>query len=210
LIIKTVFTPGKIGEDIMVEAFFDYLKKFSSAPLSEAEKVLFRQAFVPSKLRKRQYLLQAGEQCKNFAFIVKGSMRQYTVDDKGAEHIVRLGVEGWWMGDRESWIMDTPSLYNIDAWEDTQMLLITRKSTLELLKSIPAFSEMIRQLDDNNNIANQRRLTSYISATAEKRYADFVDCYPELQQRFPQHIIASYLGITKDTLSRVKRQLLRK
>lgn len=194
----------------MHEAFFDYLNKISSVPLSEDEKALLKQSFVPSKLRKRQYLLQAGDQCKYFAFIVKGSMRQYSVDEKGTEHIVRLGVEGWWMGDRESWVMLTPTMYNIDAWEDTQMLLITRENTLELLRKVPAFCEMIRQLDERNNIANQRRLTSSISATAEKRYTDFIACYPELMERFPQHVIASYLGITKDTLSRVKRQLMQK
>lgn len=199
-----------IREVNMYEAFFDYLKKFSADPLSEDEKALLRQAFIPSKLRKRQYLLQAGNQCKHFAFIVKGSMRMYSVDDKGSEYIVRLGVEGWWMGDRESWAMVTPSLYNIDAWEDTEALLINRDNALELMKTIPAFREMVRQLDERNNIANLRRLTSSISSTADKRYTDFIACYPELLHRFPQHIIASYLGITKDTLSRVRRQLLQK
>jgi CRP-like cAMP-binding protein len=192
----------------MYEAFFDYLKKFSSDPLSEDEKTMLRQSFIPSKLRKKQYLLQAGNQSKHFAFIVKGSMRMYTVNDKGTEHIVRLGVEGWWMGDRESWVMATPSLYHIDALENTEVLLITNDNASELLKTSPAFCEMGRQLDERNNIANQRRLTSSISGTAEKRYEDFAACYPELMERFPQHIIASYLGITKDTLSRVKRQLL--
>ncbi|WP_243732526.1 Crp/Fnr family transcriptional regulator [Pedobacter metabolipauper] len=137
-------------------------------------------------------------------------MRQYSVDDKGTEHIVRLGVEGWWMGDRESWAMLSPSMYNIDAWEDCEMLLINRDNTLELIKNSPAFCAMIHKLDERNNIANQRRLTSSISATAEKRYTDFIACYPELLERFPQHVIASYLGINKDTLSRVKRQILQK
>jgi CRP-like cAMP-binding protein len=194
----------------MHEALFNYLKKFSSDPLSEEEKVLLKQAFIPSTLRKRQYFLQAGYQCKHIAFIVKGAMRQYSVDDKGIEHTLRLGVEGWWMGDRESWVMLTPSIYHIDACENTEMLLINRANTLELIKKVPAFCEMLFQLDENNFIANQRRLTSYISSTAEKRYTDFIACYPELVERFPQHIIASYLGITKDTLSRVRRQLLQK
>lgn len=133
-------------------------------------------------------------------------MRQYTVDDKGNEHIVRLGIENWWMGDRESWIMGTPSRYNIDAWENTEMLLISRPNALALMK-LTAFCEMLRQLDDKNNIANQRRITSAISASAEARYADFAACYPDLLERFPQHIIASYLGFTKDTLSRIKNKL---
>ncbi|OZI07909.1 cyclic nucleotide-binding protein [Siphonobacter sp. BAB-5385] len=194
----------------MVEAFLEYLKQFSTSPLSIEEKALLHQAFIPSRLRKRQYLVQAGEPCRNFAFIVKGSMRQYIVDEKGIEHIVQLGVEDWWMGDRESWVKGTPSVYNVDAWEDTQMLLITRQSALELLKKVPAFNEMTCQLDERNNIANQRRLTSSISSQAEKRYAEFIDWYPELAERFPQHLIASYLGITKDTLSRVKRQRMQK
>ncbi|MCE7064059.1 Crp/Fnr family transcriptional regulator [Dyadobacter sp. CY326] len=192
----------------MYEAFFNYLEKFSSEPVSEDEKVLLKKALIPAKLRKRQYFLQAGDQCKNFAFIVKGAMRQYSVDEKGTEHIVRLGVEDWWMGDRESWVMLTASIYNIDAWEDTEMLLINRANTLELIKTIAPFRDMIQQLDEKNNIANQRRLTSTISSNAQKRYTEFIDCYPELLQRFPQHIIASYLGITKDTLSRIRRQLL--
>lgn len=194
----------------MHEAFFDYLKDFSPDPLSDFERGLIRDALVPFKLRKRQYFLQEGDRCKNFAFIIKGAMRQYVVDEKGVEHIVRVGVENWWMGDRESWVMNSPSLYNIDAWENTEMFLITRANALELIKKVPAFFEMTRILDERNNIANQRRLTSAISGTAEKRYTDFVACYPDLLERFPQHIIASYLGITKDTLSRVKRQLMQK
>ena len=167
----------------MYEAFFDYLKNFTSDPFSEHDRALIKEAFVPSKLRKRQYFLQEGGQCKHFAFIVKGAMRQYTVDDRGVEHIVRLGIEGWWMGDRESWVMLSPSQYNIDACENTEMLLINRANALDLIKRVPAFSEMVRQLDERNNIANQRRLTSAISAVAEKRYTDFIVCYPELLER---------------------------
>jgi CRP-like cAMP-binding protein len=161
-------------------------------------------------LRKRQFLLKEGDQLKYFAFIVKGAMRMYSVDDEGIEHIVRLGVEGWWMGDRESWSMLTPSLYNIDAWENSELLLLAREDALDLMKKVPIFSEMTRQLDERNQIANNRRLNSAISATAVNRYLDFVTCYPELVERFPQHIIASYLGVNKDTLSRVKRQRYRK
>jgi CRP-like cAMP-binding protein len=194
----------------MYEAFFSYLKKFSPDPLADDEKALVIQTLVPSRLRKRQFLLQEGDLCKNFAFIVKGAMRMYSVDDKGIEHIVRLGVEGWWMGDRESWSMLTPSRYHIDAWENCDLLYITREGSLDLMKKVPAFCEMMRQLDERNHIANNRRLTSAIGATAEKRYTDFIECYPELFERFPQHIIASYLGLNKDTLSRVKRQHYRK
>ncbi|MNY27846.1 hypothetical protein D3C86_1617830 [compost metagenome] len=89
-------------------------------------------------------------------------------------------------------------------------MLITRENTLELLERFPTFRDMTTVLDEKNNIANQRRITSSISGSAEQRYIDFISCYPNLVERFPQHIIASYLGITKDTLSRVKRQLFQK
>jgi hypothetical protein len=78
------------------------------------------------------------------------------------------------------------------------------------VKQLPAFDEMVRGMDERNNISTQRRITSSISLTAEKRYVDFTNSHPDFLQRFPQHIIASYLGITKDTLSRVRKQALRK
>jgi CRP-like cAMP-binding protein len=142
--------------------------------------------------------------CKYSAFIVKGAMRQYTVDDKGVEHFVRLSIENWWVNDRESYLMLTPSIYNIDAWEDTEMLLLTRDNFLEHLSSIPAINEMAKNLDERYFIASQKRLNASISFSAEKRYAEFVKAYPELLNRFPLHIIASYLGITKETLSRIR------
>jgi len=192
----------------MYDFFFSYIQKFNSAPITSNEKERYRAAFSPFKLRRRQYFLQEGNRCISFAFIVKGAMRQFTIDEKGVEHIVRLGIENWWMGDRESWVMNTPSFYTIDAWENTEMLLLNRENALEL-STIPAFSRMMHRLDENNNMANQRRITAAISASAEKRYTEFAACYPELLERFPQHIIASYLGFTKDTLSRIKRKLVK-
>lgn len=191
----------------MHESFFKYLKKFSSDPLTEQEMAIFKRGFIPFKLRKRQYFLQAGDKCKNFAFITKGAMRRYTVDDKGIEHTDMLAIEDWWMGDRESFVMSTPSIYHIDACEDTEMLIINRTESLEF-RIIPIWCEMLRQLDQNNNVASQNRITASISLSAENRYLDFVARYPKFETRFPQHLIASYLGITKDTLSRIKRKIL--
>ncbi|PST83274.1 cyclic nucleotide-binding protein [Pedobacter yulinensis] len=190
----------------MHDAFFRYLTKFVSDPLSDEEKALIKRTFVPHRLRKRQFLLQAGDHCRHFAFIVKGAMRMYSVDEKGAEHIVRLGIEDWWMGDRESFVYATPSPYHIEACEHCELLLITKASVDELQEKLPAYREMRLRLDERNIMANNRRLTSAISSPADKRYAEFAACYPELIERFPQHIIASYIGINKDTLSRVKRQ----
>ena len=191
----------------MHELLIEYIKNHSATPLTESEVQAIRKAFLPKRIRKKQYLLQEGEVCKYSAFIVKGAMRQYSVDDKGAEHIIRLSIENWWAVDRESFVMLTPSIYNIDAWEDTEALLITRADYLEVLNPIPAFVEMARKLDENYSIATQKRLNASISFSAEERYRDLLNTYPEFLRRFPQHIIASYLGITKETLSRIRHQL---
>jgi len=114
----------------MHESLIQYIQKFSATPLSAGAIQGSKDLFVPKKLRKKQYFLQKGEVCKYFAFIGKGAMRQYTVDERGVEHIVHLSIENCWVGDRESWVMLTPSNYNIDAWEDTDLLLITRADTL--------------------------------------------------------------------------------
>src|SRR5437016_4051918 len=110
----------------MYEPLIKYINSYTDLPLTEKEMGLIKNTFISKRFKKRQYLLQAGEVCKYFAFIVKGAMKQYSVDDKGAEHVVQLSVENWWAGDRESFVMLTPSVYNIDAWEDTDALLITR------------------------------------------------------------------------------------
>jgi CRP-like cAMP-binding protein len=189
----------------MYESLLKYIKSHSKTPLTEGEIDTIKNIVVPKKLRKGQYFLQEGEVCKYLGFIVSGAMRQYSVDDKGAEHIVRLTVENWWAGDRESHINLTPSAYNIDAWEDSNLLQFTRADQLLYLNAIPAINEMSLKLDENFAIAAQKRFNTQISMTAENRYSEFSKSFPEFVQRFPQHIIASYLGITKETLSRIRR-----
>ena len=193
----------------MHNIFFAYVNQHSKYPLTKDEETLITAAFQPKKLRKKQYFLQEGDVCKHTAFVVKGAMRQYSVDAKGVEHVVNLFIENYWASDRESMIMLTPSVFNIDAWEDTEILMVTRAQMLDLMSKIPALVEMIRLMDERNAIANQRRLNSTISGTAERRYEEFSSNHPQFIQRFPQHLIASFLGITKETLSRIRKQSIR-
>lgn len=193
----------------MYKKLFAYIEQHSVSQLTTEEETLIEKTFQYKKLRKKQYFLQEGDVCKYVGFIVKGAMRQFSVDDKGTEHIVHLFIENYWASDRESSIMLTPSRYNIDAWEDTELLIITRAEMLDLMEKIPALVAMIRFMDERNAIANQRRLSSTIGNTAEKRYEEFVDNHPQFVQRFPQHILASYLGITKETLSRIRKPAIK-
>jgi CRP-like cAMP-binding protein len=195
---------------MMLESFIKYINSYTTAPLTEGEIDLIEGFFIPKKFRKRQYFLQEGEVCKYTAFITKGAMRQYRVDEKGEEHIIKLFIENWWASDRESLMNHTPSIYFIDAWEDTEALLVTKTDLSDLADRIHTLSEWLRKLDANFAIASQKRITAAISMSAEERYYDLEKTNPAFLQRFPQHIIASYLGINRETLSRIRSRSFKK
>lgn len=158
------------------------------------------------KLRKRQYLLQEGDVWKYNAFIVKGCVRTFSVDEKGNEHILNFAIENWWTGDRESLLSGEPSAYNIEALEDTEVILIIKETFDQLCKEIPAFNDMINNILQRSFNASQKRIHTFLSLSAEEKYLQFLEKYPQLIMRVPQGMIASYLGITAETLSRVRKQ----
>ena len=119
----------------MHDLLINYINRYISNTLQDSDIELIKSAFVAKKIRRKQYLLQEGEVCKYIVFIVNGAMRQYTVDSKGGEHI----IENWWAADRESFIMLTPSIDNIDAWEDTEALTITRSDQEHVRKGFLSF-----------------------------------------------------------------------
>lgn len=195
----------------MHELLKKYIEEKTSIAITEQEFEQLKLAFIPKRLRRRQYFLQEGDICKFSAFIAKGAMRQFSVDDKGMEHTINLGIENWWMSDRESFLMEIPSKYNIEATEDCDLLLMDKEANAKLReKSIPAFTELFRILDQNHFIATEKRMHAAITLTAEEKYQDILNTRPEFLQRFPQHMIASYLGISPETLSRVRSQMASK
>ena len=177
--------------------------------LSADEKQVFMTHFKPKKLRKRQYFLQEGDVCKYTGFIVKGSARTFTVDERGHEHILKLSIENWWLVDFESFYQLTPSRFNIEALEDMELLQITNAQVEEFIKPIPAFLAMQNVISQNYTIANQKRMQSGFSYSAEERYEELIRDYPHFLQRFPQNLIASYLGLSPETLSRIKKNSLK-
>ena len=191
------------------EALFDYIQEISGKLLSEDDKHLLMTHFKPKKLRKRQYFLQEGDVCKYIGFIVKGSARTFTVDEKGHEHILKLSVENWWLTDFESFYLLTPSRFNIEALEQLEILQSTNAEIEEFLKHIPAFSAMSNVISQNNTLAAQRRMQAAMSFTAEERYGELIRNYPHFLQRFPQNMIASYLGLSPETLSRIKKNAVK-
>jgi CRP-like cAMP-binding protein len=187
----------------MYETLFTYIRSKSTTPLNDADTSLLRSLLVTKKFRKGQYLLEEGEVCKFGAFIVKGAMRQYSLDEKGSEHIIQLLLENWWVGDRESFEKEIPSPFYIDAWEETDVLLIA-KNNFDRMKGIPAVAEMFNAIINRHVAMLHERVRDINSLTAEKSYENLMQKHPEFLKRFPQRIIASYLGITPETLSRLR------
>ena len=153
---------------------------------------------------KKQYLLQDGDVCKYTAFVEKGLLRTFTVDGKGNDHVLQFSMEGWWIADLYSFYTGEISSYNIEALEDCELLLITEPNYEILLNKIPILERYFRILIQNNLIATQRRLMDSMSVQAEEKYLKLIDNFPDCLQRIPQHMIASYLGITRETLSRIR------
>jgi CRP/FNR family transcriptional regulator, anaerobic regulatory protein len=189
----------------MQEVFRKYLDSHQTTPVGDEEFALIISYFTPKKLRRRQYLLQEGDVCRHLSFIAKGAMRQYTVDEKGTEHILRFGIENWWMSDRESFITKQPSRFNIEAVEDCELLQLNHTGYEELSRVSPAYIQLNRILDERGYIAAQKRIHSSISNTAEERYIELLNTHPAFFQRFPQNMIASYLGVSPETLSRIRK-----
>ncbi|MBN9351375.1 MAG: Crp/Fnr family transcriptional regulator [Chitinophagaceae bacterium] len=183
----------KVTETIAItEEEFDYCKTL----------------FQPKKLRRKRLLFGEGDVCKYTAFVEKGLLRSYVIDEKGAEHVLQFSLEGWWTADLASFLTEEPSMYNIEALEDCELLLISKPSWDLLLEKVPAFERYFRILIQNNLIVTQRRLIASFSNTAEEKYQKLIENFPHILQRVPQHMIASYLGITRETLSRVRGQMV--
>lgn len=181
-----------------------------SVSLTDEEFDFCKTLFQPKKIRKKQYLLQDGDVCKYTAFVEKGILRSYTIDQKGSEHILQFALEGWWLGDLYSFFTGLPSNYNMDALEDSELLLINKPNWDILLERVPKLERFFRILIQNNLIATQRRLIGSFSETAEKKYENLMTSFSDCFQRVPQHMIASYLGITRETLSRIRNNIAKK
>ena len=184
-----------------------HTKLTETISLTEEEFDFCKTLFLPKKLRKRLSLLQEGDVCKYTAFVEKGMLRTYSIDEKGNEPILQFSMEGWWVADLYSFFTNEPSHFNIEALEDSELLLITQPSWDILLEKIPAFERYFRILIQNNLIATQRRLMGTMSETAEEKYLKLIKNFSDCIQRVPQHMIASYLGITRETLSRVRSHI---
>jgi CRP-like cAMP-binding protein len=175
--------------------------------ITSAEEAKLKEFFIPKKIRKRQYVLNAGDVCQYITFVEKGMLRSFTVDDDGNEHVVQFAIEGWWISDVGSFISGNNALYNIEALEDSEVLNLTKQAMDDMMDQVPQLERYFRLLMQNNIIALQRRVIAYMSLSAEEKYLKLMDVCPDIISRAPQQYVASYLGITPETLSRVRKQV---
>ncbi|WP_136669236.1 Crp/Fnr family transcriptional regulator [Flavobacterium sp. H122] len=186
-----------------VEPLLDYLSS-KSYVLNDKEKALIQEKFHPRLYRKRQYILQEGDICTQFNFVVRGCLRTYSVDKKGNIHVLQFGIENYWINDLGSFHGVKPSTLNIDALEDTVVLQISRKDLISLYQQSAIFERIFRVLIENGFVNLQGRLLQNFSLTAEERYESFLNQYPQLINRISQVQIAAFLGVTPEFLSRLR------
>jgi CRP-like cAMP-binding protein len=166
--------------------------------------------FVPATLRAGEFLQRAGAVATHAAFVTRGCLRTYAIDAKGKEHIVQFAPETWWVADAASLASGKPSDYFVEALEDSDLLLIDPRSHEALVEKSPGYAAAFRRGLQRHAAAKDERLVNAMSASAQDRYLHFLQTYPSLARRVPQRMLASYLGVTPETVSRIRKRLSQK
>ncbi len=190
----------------MFEVLKQYLANKVGVTTEQFEKL--EPLLTARNLKKGEVILNAGDICKRTAFIEKGCLRSYVIDKKGKEHIISFAPENWWLADQNSLVKGQPAMFYIDAVEDSEVIFMEGHIQKVLEEVIPGSQQMFVQLTQNNIFAMQKRLVNHLSATADERYLDFIETYPSLALRLPQKMIAAYIGVAAESLSRIRGQIL--
>ena len=186
----------------MFSALFDHVAKFTQ--LDEVEKGLLSQFLEHRSLKKREHLFKIGETCASLSFVLSGCMRMYMINEFANERTLSFGLEQWWICDWESYERGNPSLFAIQAVEDTRLATISIENYEAMLKKIPAMERYFRRIYQRTSAAAQRRLYMKETESAEERYWNFQRHYPDFVQRVPQYMLASFLGFSPEFLSKIR------
>lgn len=190
----------------MFDVFESYIRQ--KVAISDEEVALVRAGSSIRKLRKGQSVLHEGEVWAITCFIASGCFRLYRFDSEGTDHTARFGVQNWWISDQESYNHQKPSEYNIEALAASTVIVWTKEKWEELMGAVPALRQFNEELLARGYEAAQRRIFALISFTAMERYLEFQKTYPGVFNSVPLHMIASYLGISRETLSRIRREVI--
>lgn len=175
--------------------------------LSEADKKLITACLQERKVKKGQFLVHDGAVSRCTNFVTEGSIRTYFIDLNGQEHTVQFAIEGWWISDLNSFIMQVPATFNVQAIEDSVVLEMSFESLEMLYEKVPLMERYFRVITQRAFVAFQQRVVQNISMTAEDRYLAFQEKHPKIEMRIPQRLVASYLGISAEFLSKIKKRL---
>ena len=188
---------------------FDVLRRYlrARATFTDQELDYIATMFVPRRLQAHDYLQRAGTVATHATFVAAGCLRSYVIDAEGKEHIVQFAPETWWLADNVSLTGGTPSQYFIDAIEDSEVLLIDPRSHETIVQNVPGYGAAFRRGLQRHAAAKDERIVSTMSASAQTRYLEFLKTYPSLATRVPQRMVASYLGVSPETISRIRRKL---
>jgi CRP-like cAMP-binding protein len=160
------------------------------------------------KYLKGQYIVQQGDICKYECFVLSGCTKTFYIDKEGQEHILMFSIEDWWTSDMGSFITQTPADFNVQCLENSEFVMFSYDIIEDLYRDIPKLERFFRQIIERGFVASQKRIVRNFSLSAKEQYLYFRDQYPLIEQRIPQYMIASYLGITKEFLSKIKSQLI--
>lgn len=184
----------------------DYINRVVT--LTEEEELKLSSLISSRKLLKGQYFLQQGDVCKFSGFVVSGCTKTFYVDEEGQEHVIMFSIEDWWTSDMGSYISQNPADFNVQCLENTELIQFSYESQQEMMQEIPKLERFFRIIIERAFVASQKRIVRNMSMSAKDRYLFFRSEYPKIEQRIPQYLIASYLGITKEFLSKIKSQLI--
>ncbi len=177
------------------------------ASFSPEELDVFNELLEHKTFPRKTFMLQEGEVCNFEAYVIKGCIRTFFIDENGFEVMLQFAIEDWWVSDIASFYERTPSKLFIETIEDCDVLFFTPGNKEKLLQKVPRFERVFRLMVQRNLAATQNRLINTIAKNAVEKYLDFLDRYPAIPQRVPQHYIAAYLGISPEFLSKVRAKL---
>lgn len=179
-------------------------------PFTEEEKILIENRVKGRTIKRRQMILQEGFVCKHYSFVVQGCFRMYGIDDKGYEHNIQFAAENDWIADIGSFHSKKNSQLFIEALEPSEIIQIAQEDLYFLYINIPKLDRIFKVIIENKFVELQNRVLQTFSSTAEQRYLSFLEQYPSLASRLPNTQIASYLGITPEFLSKIRKDLAKK
>lgn len=188
-----------------IDSLLTYFKNI--IPLTGEEISFVKTIYKEKKVRRRQFILQEGDISKHSTFVVEGCFRMYYTDEKGKEHNISFAIENWWIGDIQSFYSNEPSILSIEAMENSVILQVTKEDLFKLYVDYPKFNRIFRVLLENGMVALQRRVLQNISQSSEERYIDFSKRHPQLFNRISNVQIASYLGVTPEFLSTIRKRI---